>query len=141
LLFVGVSSSVGFWLSKMDLFMLLSKQEGLPNVVIEAQLSGVPVVITPAGGAPESLIPGVTGIVTGPDPSPDEIATIVVELAQLPDRLHAMGSAGVGWANRAFSNAGMLRATLSLIEGCGVTGRGGAEARECRLAAGDDAQV
>ncbi len=121
LLFVGLSSSVGFWLSKMDLFMLLSKQEGLPNVVIEAQLSGVPVVITPAGGAPKSLIPGVTEIVTGPDPLPDEIATIVVQLAQAPDRLRTMGDAGMGWANRAFSNAAMLRATLSLVQGCSVT--------------------
>jgi glycosyltransferase involved in cell wall biosynthesis len=141
LLFVGVSSSVGFWLSKMDLFMLLSKQEGLPNVLIEAQLSGVPVVITPAGGAPESLIPGVTGIVTGPDPSPDEIATIVVELARQPDRLRTMGNAGMGWATRAFSNPGMLRATWSLMRGVGTNNRFEVDVPECRLAGGNEGQI
>jgi glycosyltransferase involved in cell wall biosynthesis len=141
LLSVGVSSSVGFWLSKINLFMLLSKQEGLPNVVIEAQLSGVPVVITPAGGAPEALIPGVTGIVTAPDPSPDEIATIVVELARQPDRLRTMGNAGMGWAKRAFSNPGMLRTTWSLMCGCSVDGKLDEDAPECRLAGGNDVQI
>jgi glycosyltransferase involved in cell wall biosynthesis len=138
LLFVGVSSSVGFWLSKMDLFMLLSKQEGLPNVVIEAQLSGVPVVVTPAGGAPEAVLPGVTGIITTPDPTPEEIATIVVGLGRMPDRLKAMGNAGIDWAQRAFSNRGMLCATWSLMRGCGTDGELEAGASERRSVAGMD---
>jgi len=61
LLLVGLSNHVGFWYSKMDAKVLLSRHEGLPNVLIEAQLSGICTVSTPAGGAAECFIDGVTG--------------------------------------------------------------------------------
>lgn len=46
-----------------DTSLLISEAEGLPNVVIEAQSFGLPVVTTDAGGAAEALMPGVSGIV------------------------------------------------------------------------------
>ncbi|SAK87643.1 group 1 glycosyl transferase [Caballeronia pedi] len=61
LLFVGLSSHVGFWYSKMDAKVLLSRYEGLPNVLIEAQLLGIATLSTPAGGAGECFVDGVTG--------------------------------------------------------------------------------
>jgi pentatricopeptide repeat protein len=60
-LFTGRSSHVGHWLTRMDAFLLLSRHEGLPNVLIEAQFAGIPVVTTPAGGAAETLEIGVSG--------------------------------------------------------------------------------
>lgn len=56
-LFVGRTSHVGFWLDKMDALALTSRHEGVPNALIEAQLAGLPVVTTPAGGAPEAVAP------------------------------------------------------------------------------------
>ena len=47
----------------LDLCLLASRAEGLPNVLIEAQAMGVPVVTTNAGGAAETMIHGRTGIV------------------------------------------------------------------------------
>jgi glycosyltransferase involved in cell wall biosynthesis len=123
-LFAGVSQSVGFWLSKMDLFMLLSKQEGLPNALIEAQLSAVPVVITPAGGAPETMIAGATGIVVDPDPAAEEVAARVLDLAAEPVRLRAMGAAGRKRASESFSVAQMLRETIALMAGGRLEGDG-----------------
>ncbi|CAB3662437.1 glycosyltransferase [Achromobacter pestifer] len=61
LLLVGLSNHVGYWYSQMDASVLLSRYEGLPNVLIEAQLLGVPVVSTPAGGAGECFVENVTG--------------------------------------------------------------------------------
>ncbi|CAM3711782.1 Glycosyl transferase [Bordetella sputigena] len=61
LMFVGLSNHVGYWYSRMDAKVLLSRFEGLPNVLIEAQLLGVPVVSTPAGGAGECFVENVTG--------------------------------------------------------------------------------
>jgi len=61
LLLVGLSNHVGFWYSQMDASVLLSRYEGLPNVLIEAQLLGVPVISTPAGGAGECFVEGETG--------------------------------------------------------------------------------
>ena len=61
LLLVGLSNHVGFWYSQMDASVLLSRYEGLPNVLIEAQLLGVPVISTPAGGAGECFLENETG--------------------------------------------------------------------------------
>ena len=65
ILFVGRSTEVGYWMKHMDVLVLLSSFEGLPNVLIEAQFLGVPVVSTPAGGASECFIEGVTGHILG----------------------------------------------------------------------------
>lgn len=63
ILFVGRSMRVGYWMTKMDALVLMSRFEGLPNVLLEAQYMGVRVVTTPAGGAAECLIDGTTGYV------------------------------------------------------------------------------
>lgn len=71
ILFVGQSSEVGYWMAKMDVLVLLSSFEGLPNVLIEAQYLAVPVVSTPAGGAGECFIEGVSGHILGCAHKPD----------------------------------------------------------------------
>ena len=48
-------------ISALDLFVLTSALEGTPNVVLEAQLLGVPVVATEAGGTREAFDHGRTG--------------------------------------------------------------------------------
>lgn len=113
--FVGLSRHVGFWLSKMDLFLLTSKYEGLPNALIEAQLAGVPVITTPAGGAPEALIPGITGIVTSQAASAEEIAVRVLVLAANTERRRRMVTLGAKWAADAFSVKRMLELTMDLF--------------------------
>lgn len=76
ILFVGRSTRVGYWMSKMDVLVLMSRYEGLPNVLLEAQYMGVRVVTTPAGGAAECLIDGTTGY--------------VLECAEKPDLEHVV---------------------------------------------------
>jgi len=49
-------------ISKFDIFLLTSKFEGLPNVLIEAQLMGVPVIATNVGGCSETFRNNLTGI-------------------------------------------------------------------------------
>ena len=58
---VGQTNNVKPWLDKYDLFLLTSSVEGLPNVLIEAQAFGVPVISTEAGGARDTFIDGTTG--------------------------------------------------------------------------------
>lgn len=61
-------------LSALDLFLLVSRFEGTPNVVLEAQWCGAPVVVTTAGGTAEALLPGKTGLVVRQDTVPDLVA-------------------------------------------------------------------
>jgi glycosyltransferase involved in cell wall biosynthesis len=118
-LFVGRSTCVGYWLSKMDALMLLSEHEGLPNALIEAQLAGVPVITSPAGGAPETLIPGTTGIVTSQSPTPHEVADMIAGLVAQSGCLKKMGISAEKWASETFPISHMLSKTLQVYASAG----------------------
>lgn len=64
---IGAEPQVVQPLSLMDVFLLTSKLEGTPNVTIEAQWLGIPVVTTDAGGAADTIEPRLTGWVTEAD--------------------------------------------------------------------------
>lgn len=59
---VGQTRQVKAWLDIFDIFLLTSRVEGLPNVLMEAQAFGVPVVSTDAGGSRDTYIDGETGM-------------------------------------------------------------------------------
>lgn len=57
----GAKSNIGSWYKMMDVVMLTSRHEGLPNVLLEAQSLGIPVVAPDVGGMSEVIEQGVTG--------------------------------------------------------------------------------
>ncbi len=63
---LGERGDVETVLSDADLFWLTSDWEGLPNAVIEALASGLPVVATDVGGTAELVRAGVEGFVVPP---------------------------------------------------------------------------
>ena len=72
-------------------------RDGIPNVIIEAMASGLPVVTTAAGGIPELVVPGLTGLVVTPH-DVDGIAASIARLlddAALRTRLALAGRAAV----------------------------------------------
>lgn len=58
----GLTTDAWRALAAMDVFMLTSRMEGLPNVLVEAQAAGIPVVCTGVGGMEETFIDGETGL-------------------------------------------------------------------------------
>lgn len=72
----GRRSPVEPWIAAMDAMLLASEVEGLPNVLLEAQAMGVPVVTTNAGGSAEAVLDGVTGVLA-PDDSAATLAAAV----------------------------------------------------------------
>lgn len=60
--FVGFQEDVQSYLSAADLFVLPSRSEGSPNVLLEALDAGVPVVATAVGGVPEIVEDGVSAL-------------------------------------------------------------------------------
>jgi len=62
--FPGCVADLQRQLPLLDLFVLSSRTEALPNVLIEAQMAGVPIVSFDVGGVRETIIKGVTGLLT-----------------------------------------------------------------------------
>jgi glycosyltransferase involved in cell wall biosynthesis len=54
-------------LASSDVFVFPSRTDTAGNVVLEAQASGVPVVVTDSGGPCENMVPDMTGIVRSDD--------------------------------------------------------------------------
>jgi len=64
---LGVRKDIPKLLSMADAFVLASKYEGMPNVVIEAMASAIPVIATSVGGTPEIIINQSHGLLIKPD--------------------------------------------------------------------------
>jgi len=60
-IFTGQRRNIPQLLKNLDVFVLTSSFEGLPNVIMEAMLAGIPVVTTDVGGCNELVVDGVTG--------------------------------------------------------------------------------
>ena len=78
-----------------DLFLFPSTTDTFGNVVLEAQASGLPVIVTDAGGPQENVLPGKTGLII---PGHDEAALCraVEELIADPAALTGDGPDGPG---------------------------------------------
>ncbi|MGX9365636.1 glycosyltransferase family 4 protein [Desulfoplanes sp. PS50] len=76
-------------LCKTDIFVITSRQESLPNTLIEAYAAGVPVVSTTAGGIPEVLKDGTNGFLC-PINKIQCLANRIIQLANTPDLRHGM---------------------------------------------------
>jgi len=88
-----------------DLFVFPSATDTFGNVVLEAQASQLPVVVTDSGGPHENLIPGKTGIVVPAHDGPS-LAAAIRSLVNNPLRLSQMGKAARLYAEgRSFESA------------------------------------
>ena len=97
-----------------------SLEEGFPNAVLEAMAAGKAVVATRAGGIPEAVEDGRTGLLV-PPADPGALASAILELLRNPARAEAMGRAGRERAREHFSIERMVAAVeenyLELLEG------------------------
>jgi colanic acid/amylovoran biosynthesis glycosyltransferase len=76
-------------------------QEGVPNALLEAMASGLPVVATTHGGLPEAVEHGVSGLLT-PERDPAALARSLLTLAGDPGRYARMSAAAAERVAAAF---------------------------------------
>ena len=100
-------------MSLFDIMLLTSHGEGLPNVLLEAQSVGTPVVTTRAGGAGEALLPGVTGWIVE-EATPQAIADQVLALCSAPELLASAAIAAPSFVHERFGVGRMIAETLEV---------------------------
>lgn len=80
-------------LEEIDLMVLPSHTEGLPNAALEALLMEVPVLATRVGGTPEVITDGETGRLVSAH-SPEELAAGILEFLADPESWKRMANRG-----------------------------------------------
>jgi len=81
------------FLNDIDLMVLPSHTEGLPNVALEALLMEVPVLATSVGGTPEVISDGETGRLVPPH-SPDSLAAGIIDFLAFRESWSRMARKG-----------------------------------------------
>lgn len=88
---LGFRKDIPELLAQADCFVLASKIEGVPGVILEAASQRVPSVATNVGGVPEVLINGETGFIIN-DFNKEEFKLRLISLVANPDLNKEMGN-------------------------------------------------
>jgi len=116
-LFLGFRNDITCLLNTLDLFVLPSVSEGLPNVVLEAMACSLPVVATSVGGIPEILVNKQNGILVPPR-DPMAIATAILELLDNRERRVSIGLNARKFVERKFSLETQVNQFQKLYDYC-----------------------
>jgi mannosyltransferase len=112
---IGQVQNVDDYLGAADLFLFLSRQEGLGTVILEALASGLPCVVSPLDGiAEEILSDGRCGVIAR---DPDDAAAVARSMAPLLDQpplREAMGALARQTAVARFSLEARAEALASI---------------------------
>ncbi len=112
-IFTGLRKDVPAVMSALDLFVLSSRYEGLPVVVLEAMAARKPVVATRVSGVPGVVEDGKTGILVNPNDS-KVLAEACLHLLADPELRTQMGTAGYERAKLNFSMDALVEKTINL---------------------------
>lgn len=111
-LFTGFLNNIEEVLPELDLFLMTSETEGLGTSLIDALAVGVPVLATAAGGIPEVIVDGFSGLLC-PVKSPVELAKSVNRLIADSDLKSQLVKNGKQHAQN-FSKKETARKTLAV---------------------------
>lgn len=93
ILLTGYQKDVSPFHNALDILVLPSLSEGMPNAALEAMMFAKPVIATTAGGIPEVVLDGETGLLV-PSKSPEPLAKAMMELIMDGKKRKSMGNAG-----------------------------------------------
>ncbi|PYE48316.1 glycosyltransferase family 4 protein [Paenibacillus barcinonensis] len=120
----GITSDIVFWgkldnipsfLKHADIYVQPSLQDTQPFSVTEAQLAGVPVIVSGTAGMPEMVEPERTGWVVPPQ-NADSLSELLQALLQDQATRKAVGAAAKAWAEQHRSLEEMGLRTLQVYQ-------------------------
>jgi glycosyltransferase involved in cell wall biosynthesis len=110
---VGFRDDLPHWLGGLDLLVHPADMEGLGIALLQASAAGVPIVATRAGGLPEAVAEGVSGILV-PAGDPTALGAAVARLLGDRPLRERMGAAGRGRILSEFSVDAMVDGNLAV---------------------------
>ncbi len=116
--FLGYRGDMPDLMRAADIFTLPSHREGMPRSIIEAMMSGLPVVATDVRGSREEVVDGETGLLT-PVRDVDRLAAALRRLSSSGDERRRMGRAGLERARTEFSEQEVIRRQLAVFHEAG----------------------
>ena len=112
--FTGYQKDVAKYYQILDLLVLPSRSEGLPNAVLEAMSFGIPILATNVGGVPE-IIRDDNGVLVPPDDS-SVLAERMIELLRNESLRRRIGAKGQQSLHPRFDPARRVRDILDLYD-------------------------
>jgi glycosyltransferase involved in cell wall biosynthesis len=107
-LFLPPVSDIERWLQAFDIFVLPSLSEALSNSLMEAMASGCCAVASTAGGNPELIEDGRTGLLFAPG-DVDGLTAALTRLIEDPALREELSRAGAGSIAQRFSRAASVQ--------------------------------
>lgn len=107
ILFLGYRDDVPQILSAIDIFVLPSYREGMPRSIIEAMMSGKPVIASNIRGCREEIVNGETGILIEPR-NVNELENAIRKFISSPEVMKIMGENGRNRARKLYDETAVI---------------------------------
>ena len=116
IIFAGQRSDPEMWLRALDIFCLPSyANEGVPQSIMQAMLTGLPIVTTPVGAILEAVRDDTTALVVPPQDA-DALAAAIARLISDEALAQRLASAARDYALLHFSQTGLLDQMESIFQ-------------------------
>lgn len=112
--FLGYRTDVPDLLRAADIYTLPSHREGMPRSIIEAMMTGLPVVATDIRGSREEVVPGETGLLV-PVNDAAALAHALGRLVENPELRAEMGRAGRARALELYDEEQVIQRQMEVL--------------------------
>ncbi|HEX4997628.1 MAG TPA: glycosyltransferase [Terriglobia bacterium] len=115
--FLGERKDIEALIARMDIGVLCTFSEGIPNAIMEFMAAGRPVIVTDGGGSRELVVDRVVGFLAPPR-NPAAVAERIELLLDNPDTARQMGMTGRKRIEQHFSLKALADSHLRLYHHC-----------------------